>query len=167
MIFSIAGDIWRVNTDGGGLREMVRTTNENGGAASAPDFAPNGRQLAYVEGHRYVVIAMDLAADSFSEIRRIELFDKNPLTPTGADNFDIGPVAVHWSPDGTQLLVTRQRLAGSGMSDVLLMSADGSGRKTLLQTSAFIEARWSISRAPVQPSKAPNASIVVVDGEDG
>lgn len=164
-MFSIAGDIWRVNTDGSGLRPMVRGTN--GGAASAPDIGPDGRQLAYVEGQRYVVIARDLAADSLSEIRRVDLFDKNPLTPTGADNLDMGPIAVHWSPDGTQLLVTRQRLSGSGMSDVLLMSADGSDRKTLVSAGAFIEATWSISRAPVHPGEAPSASIVVVDGGDG
>jgi hypothetical protein len=167
IVFSIAGALWRVNTDGSGLRRIAGDGNAIRPAATAPEFLPDGRLLVYVEDHHYVVIAGAAAADPITEVRRIELFDKSPLTPTGADNWDIGPFAVHWSPDGGLLLVTRQRTDGSGYSDVLVMRPDGSERRTVLNAQqlapSFPEATWSASRAP--DPRPP--SIVVIGGANG
>jgi hypothetical protein len=167
IVFAIGGSLWRVNTDGSGLRRIVGADNENRPVATAPEFAPDGRTLAYIEGHRYVVIAGDPGADRLAEIRRIELFDKFPLTPTGADNWDIGPFAVHWSPDGSLLLVTRQRTGGSGHTDVMLMKPDGTERRTFLRAEqlapSFPEATWSANHAPAPQPPA----IAVVSGADG
>lgn len=167
IVFSIAGALWRVNTDGSGLRRIVGADNENRPVATAPEFSPDGRTLAYIEGHRYVVIAGDLGADRLAEIGRIELFDKSPLTPTGASNWDIGPFAVHWSPDGALLLVTRRRISGSGYTDVMLMKPGGTEQRTFLSAeqlaSSFPEATWSASHAP--DPRPP--SIAVVSGANG
>ena len=168
IVFAIGGGLWRVDTDGGGLRRLIGA----GGAAvldaSAPEFSPDGRLLAYIEGHRYIVIAGDVGADRLTEIRRVEMFDKFPLTPTGADNWNIGPFAVHWSPDGTLLLVTRRRTGGSGYTDVVLMKPDGTERRTVLTgeqlSSWFPEATWSASHAT---DPQPSPSVVVIGGSDG
>ncbi len=169
IVFSIAGALWRVNADGSSLRRVISANREIRPAVTAPEFSPDGRQLAYIEGHQYVVIAGDPGANQLAEIRRIDLFDKFPLTPTGADNWDIGPFAVHWSPDGGLLLVTRQRAqGGSGYTDVMLMKPDGSERRVVLTAQrlapSFPEATWSASRAP---DPRPPPSIVVVGGSNG
>jgi hypothetical protein len=76
------------------------------------------------------------------------------------------PRAVHWSPAGDWLLVTRQRCCGSGSADIMLVRSDGSEMRTIVDASrlpSFPEATWSEDRSP-----APRpASIVVVGGDDG
>jgi hypothetical protein len=73
----------------------------------------------------------------------------------------MGPVAAHWSPDGTRLLVTRQRLGGSGVADVLLMSADGTVPPPIIESGFFIEATW------VWGVASPSPVVLVVGGDDG
>jgi hypothetical protein len=167
IVFAIGGSLWRVNTDGSGLQRLAGANGAPLPDASAPEFSPDGRMLAYVEAHHSIVVVGDVANQHAVEVYRTDLNVKDPLTPTGADNNDIGPFAVHWSPDGSLLLVTRRRTGGSGYTDVMLMEPDGSARRTVLDAdhlaSSFPEATWSASRAP--DPRPP--SIVVVSGADG
>jgi hypothetical protein len=153
-----------VNADGSGLHRVPLADAH----ATAPEFSPDGRLLAYIEDHHSVVVIGDAGAERPAEVYRIDLFDQNPLTPTGADNLDVGPFAVHWSPDASLLLVTRQRTGGSGYTDVLVMKPDGSERRTLLDAEQLVpsspEATWSASHAP---DPRPPPLIVVVGGSGG
>jgi len=160
IVFSIAGALWRVNVDGSGLRRLA-------GASGAP--LPGASAPAIGQPEAGAPFAILPALDAIDIKKRIELFDKFPLTPTGADNWDIGPFAVHWSPDAALLLVTRQRAhGGSGHTDVMLMKPDGSERRTFLSAEqlapSFPEATWSASHAP---DPRPPPSIVVVGGANG
>jgi len=164
-VFAIGGKLWRVNAGGSGLR---RIPVADGASASAPEFAPHDGPLAYIEDHRYVVIIADPAADQLTEVNRLDLFDKSPLTPTGADNWDVGPFAVHWSPVGRLLLTTRRRVSGSGYTDVLLMKPDGTDRRTFLSAeqlvSSFPEATWEFHHPNVDLFMD---AVVIIGGADG
>ncbi len=135
--FSMQGNIYTVRPDGTELQRLLEPGNES---YSAPEFSPDGLQLAYiVDRHRVVVVD---TSDVSVVLSDIDLFlDRTPPTPIASD-FSMGPIAVHWSPDGTRLLVTRQRLGGSGASDVLVMNISGTELRIVLDAATFIEATW-------------------------
>ncbi len=131
------GNIYTVRSDGSELQRLLEPANE---AYSAPAFSPDGGRLAYIVDRKRVVVVD--ASDISTVLSDIDLYlDRTPPTPIASD-FSMGPVAVHWSPDGTMLLVTRQRLGGSGASDVLLMNVSGTELRSLLDAGTFIEATW-------------------------
>ncbi len=53
IVFAIGGSLWRVNTDASGLRRLVGANGAPLSDASAPEFSPDGRLLAYVEAHHF------------------------------------------------------------------------------------------------------------------
>ncbi|MCI0778283.1 MAG: hypothetical protein J4N95_08875, partial [Chloroflexi bacterium] len=135
--FSVEGNIYTVRPDGSELQLLLEPANES---YSAPEFSPEGERLAYIVDRNRVVVVD--ASDVSNILSDIDLFlDRTPPTPI-ASNWSMGPVAVHWSPDGTMLLVTRQRLGGSGASDVLVMNVSGTELRSVLDVATFIEATW-------------------------
>ncbi|MCH8009400.1 MAG: PD40 domain-containing protein [Chloroflexi bacterium] len=131
------GNIYAVRPDGSELQRLLGPDNES---YSAPEFSPDGQQLAYIVNRNRVVVVD--ASDASNILSDIDLFlDRTPPTPIASD-FSMGPVAVYWSPDGTMLLVTRQRLGGSGASDVLVMNVSGTELRVVLDAGVFIEATW-------------------------
>ena len=135
--FSMRGNIYTVRPDGSELQLLLEPANES---YSAPEFSPEGERLAYIVDRNRVVVVD--ASDVSNILSDIDLFlDRTPPTPI-ASNWSMGPVAVHWSPDGTMLLVTRQRLGGSGASDVLVMNVSGTELRSVLDVATFIEATW-------------------------
>ncbi|MCH8065537.1 MAG: PD40 domain-containing protein, partial [Chloroflexi bacterium] len=109
--FSIAGSIYTVRPDGTDLRQLLVAGVEQ---YAAPALSPDGQRLAYTVDRKRVVITD--ASDVASVLSDTDLFvDRTPPTPI-ASNMSMGPIAIHWSPDGETLLVTRQRLGGSGVS---------------------------------------------------
>ncbi|MCH8949738.1 MAG: PD40 domain-containing protein, partial [Chloroflexi bacterium] len=104
LAFSIAGSIYTIRPDGTDLRQLLIAGAER---YAAPALSPDGQRLAYIVDRKRVVVTD--ASDVASVLSEIDLFvDRTPPTPI-ASNWSMGPVAVHWSPDGTMLLVTRQR----------------------------------------------------------
>ncbi len=164
--FSFQGSIYIVRPDGSDLSSNLQTSE--GVEYSAPELSPDGQRIAFIINNRRVLVA---PADFGFIPTDVDLFVDRPPAPGGASNFSMGPVAVHWSPDSEQLLVTRQRLGGSGVSDVVLMDKDGGNQKTLLQSGMFIEATWT------QPGPAPSGpqpiggtretQKIIVVGADG
>ena len=135
--FSLRGNIYTVRPDGSELQRLLEPANES---YSAPEFSPDGQRLAYIVNRKRVVVVD--AGNVSNILSDIDLFlDRTPPTPI-ASNWSMGPVAVHWSPDGTMLLVTRQRLGGSGASDVLVMNVSGTELRIVLNAGVFIEATW-------------------------
>ncbi len=134
---SLRGNVYTMQPDGSGLQPLLGPDSVS---YSAPEFSPNGQRLAYIADRKRVIVVD--AGDMNNILSDIDLFvDRTPPTPI-ASNFSMGPVAVHWSPDGTMLLVTRQRLSGSGASDVLLMNVSGTDLRGILESGTFIEATW-------------------------
>ncbi|MCH7488200.1 MAG: PD40 domain-containing protein, partial [Chloroflexi bacterium] len=135
--FSIAGSIYTVRPDGTDLRQLLVAGDER---YAAPALSPNGQRLAYIIDRKRVLVTD--ASDVASVLSEIDLFvDRTPPTPI-ASNWSMGPIAVHWSPDGEMLLVTRQRLGGSGVSDVVVMNVSGTDLRIVLTSGLFIEATW-------------------------
>ena len=137
IVFSLQGNVYTVQPDGSGLQPLLGPDSVS---YSVPEFSPDGQQLAYIVDRMRVVVVD--AGDMNNILSDIDLFlDRTPPTPI-ASNWSMGPIAVHWSPDGTMLLVTRQRLGGSGASDVLLMNVSGTDLRVILESGTFIEATW-------------------------
>lgn len=151
--FSMRGNIYTVRPDGSELQRLLEPANES---YSAPEFSSDGQRLAYVVDRKRVVVVD--ASDVSNILSDIDLFlDQTPPTPIASD-FSMGPVAVHWSPDGTMLLVTRQRLGGSGASDVLVMNVSGTELRSVLDAGWFIEATWWR-----EPDGTPRVLVVGAD----
>lgn len=153
--------IWQVDADGSDLAQFARPLVS--GSLTSPTLSPEGDRIAYITAELEVVVApLDDAANPTA---RVDLVTDESV-PGAASDPSIGPSAVHWSPDGQWLLVTRQRIGGSGRADVMLVRPDGSDAHTIvdaLRLPSFPEATWSEDRSP---GGGP-PSLVVVGGADG
>ena len=164
LTFSASGSIWQVNGDGSALGRIVQQPDA-ATSFTSPTFSPDGEQIAYVASDGTVRVAE--AARPAEPATSINLYTDLSV-PSSASNWSMTPRAVHWSPDGAWLLVTRQRCCGSGAADIMLIRPDGSEKRTVVDASrlpSFPEATWSESRAPMR--EAREATIVVVGGPDG
>src|SRR5215218_3494908 len=97
-------DLWTVNWDGAGLKEITFSLGRDGDGTWSPD----GRRIAFEtdrNGRSDVYVA---SADGSGATR---------LTTEPA--FDLDPA---WSPDGTKIAFTSER---SGTRQIWLMNADG------------------------------------------
>jgi len=161
LTFSL-GAIWQANADGSEIAHVVRPPDASSSFTS-PTFSPDGNRMAYIASNREVWVAdTDTPADPDT---RIDLYT-DASEPPAASDWSMEPRAVHWSPDGEWLLVTRQRCCGSGSADIILVRPDGSEQQTIVDASrlpSFPEATWSED----QLSDPKAASIVVVGGSDG
>ncbi len=160
LAFSIAGSIYTMRPDGADLQQILIAGVEQ---YAAPALSPDGQRLAYIVDRKRVVVTD--ASDVASVLSEIDLFvDRTPPTPI-ASNMSMGPIAVHWSPDGEMLLVTRQRLGGSGVSDVLVMNVSGTDLRIVLESILFIEATWS--RFQQSSEDTQSLGILIAAGDAG
>lgn len=162
LAFTLYGDLLTVNVDGSNLARLAIPGVDHSVSLTSPSFSPDGSRLALIGDRRDVIVTDSDGAAS----RTIDLFVDRTVAGAASDT-SIGPVAVHWSPNGEWLLVTRQRIGGSGFTDVVVVRPDGSDLRTVIDEaevpSFFIEATWSKSRAP----GSGDASIVIIGGADG
>jgi tricorn protease len=107
VVFSFAGDLWRVGRNGG---EAVRLTS-GVGVASGPIFSPDGAQIAFTgeyEGNRDVYII----PASRGQPRRL--------------TYHPGPdIAVCWSPDGKQVLFRSTRTSYANFTRLFTVPVEG------------------------------------------
>lgn len=87
-----------------------------------PEFSPDGKKLAYVEGRRTIKV-MDLEGDQKTTTL---------LTPDDLFHMRDGDQYFRWSPDGKWLLIGWQPTLSNG--EILLMAADGSKRINLTES---------------------------------
>ena len=110
-------------------------------------FSPDGRRLAYVRASRQgeedystVIAIQDVATG--------EVVELDATRASGPDGYNEAP---RWSPDGTQLLFTREldrrrRLPTTALADTatFVVDADGSNLRQLVDTELFArDAAWS------------------------
>lgn len=103
-------EIFVINADGSGLRQLTSSQSEN----ADPSWSPDGSQVVFVSDrdgprHLYVVDAGGL------NLRR--------LTDDTVD--DQSP---HWSPEGDKIALVS---LGDNSADIFVINADGSGRTNL------------------------------------
>ena len=120
-----SADVWIMNADGSGLE---RVTDDL--ANWAPQFSPDGRQLAVQVNRDVVVIDLETG-----ERRQLTADQRDGMNPT-------------WSPDGRRIafVSTRNRRA-----EIFTMTADGGDQQVLVSMAAgnVIDPRWSPDGAHV------------------
>jgi dipeptidyl aminopeptidase/acylaminoacyl peptidase len=164
-------DIYVVNTDGSGLRNLTNTGDE---IETAPRWGPDGRTVSFersgaifvldVEGGRPRQLARGSGAQWSPDGERIA-FTRGTGRTTAVFSIDRdgsnlrrltpadGSVTSGWSPDGSRLLV--ERLPTSGRASVWVMNVDGSQRRRL---AAGRWARWSPEGSRIAFTRRRSAS---------
>ncbi len=126
-----AGDIYVMNADGSGLRNLTNTPDK---WEEAPDWSPNGQQIAFL----FVWFAGGGAA---AELYAMNADGSNPH-PVISGGPDLDP---RWSPDGQRIAFTSLRNASHKYNwNVFVVNADGSGLTQLTKDSNYhIAPVWS------------------------
>ena len=115
-------NLYVVNSDGSGLRNLTSKLGGRIGAGPASDSAwsPDGRMIAFVRLNTRLGVYV-VNADG-SGVRN--------LTPKPMEAY----AAPAWSPDGQKITFAGER---SGSSEIYLMNADGSGQRRLTRNLAY------------------------------
>jgi TolB protein len=133
--FNLEGDIYVVNSDGSGLRQVTSGPEKDRG----PSFSPTGTSLVFSR-----------SGVGASDIYTVDLDGSDLTQLTGAAGANYDPT---WSPNGRLIAFVSNR---SGSSHVWLMRADGSGQRILVAD------RPHRADGQVQPEFAPNSHRIVV-----
>jgi TolB protein len=163
-------DIFVMNTDGSGLRNVTNTATTSFDSTWSPD----GRRTAYLDGSPggaplYVVnadgtgkqrltgpVMVDLGSPSWSPDGRTLAFTGRGgdiytvhADGTGLRKLTAGPgwnVGSEWSPDGRRIVFSSSRDDPAHRTfDLFVMNADGSGQRNLTHTPGVSEhaASWA------------------------
>lgn len=124
------GQVWIVQRDGGGLREISSRHTPRGGGW--PEISPDGRTVLWVADMRgrLPIVATD-----------VESGESRELTPEPDARYE----AARWSPDGHRIAFASARDSGElRRNDIFIMNADGSGARNVSRHPAEdFDPRWS------------------------
>lgn len=109
-------DIWRMNSDGSGLRQVTRTTGDEGSAGWARD----GKRLLFGAGGTGILTVNP---------------DGSGLRKIMGDRLGADTLAALWAPDGERIAWTAKFEGGAG-SEIFVMNADGSELKKITEPLA-------------------------------
>ena len=113
-------EIFAVNPDGGGLKQLTFNTADD----YAPDHSPDGEEITFISDR-------DGASDDVDDIFEMDAdgSDQRNLTksPRADDSFSV------WSPDGEEVAFTSDR---DGNFEVYKMKDDGRGQRNLTRNPA-------------------------------
>jgi TolB protein len=118
------GDIYVVNADGSGVRNLTRSRADDAG----PSWSPDGRRIAFRRS------PADRFADGDIYVMNADGSGQRRLTRTPADDWEPS-----WSPDGRRIAFMRFR---GRDTDIYVTNADGSMQPRLVRKSGF-GPQWS------------------------
>jgi Tol biopolymer transport system component/DNA-binding CsgD family transcriptional regulator len=124
--FSAGGSIYTVRPDGSELHEIIAGDRQSVWNA-APALSPDGSQLAYTQDYNIWIANSDgSGAHELAGVRDLQTPPDN-----SADNFSTGAQSIAWSPDGKRIANVMGRIGGSGVQELWVMNANGSGQTKL------------------------------------
>ncbi len=128
-------ELWVVNDDKTGLREIYEDASATARTHSPPAFSPDGRWVAFQENVRLKKIDVDTG-------------DVVSLTDTETGHPD-------WSPDGTKIIYCNHR-----DSAIWIMNSDGTGKRRLFPNPGFeaCDPEWSPDGTKIAFSYAVEAN---------
>lgn len=121
-------DIWTVNPDGSGARQITTTPKWD----ILPDWSADASKIAFVSLREAGFQIWVMNSDSTGQRR---------LTEGGTSNY-----SPSWSPDGSQIAFTRYRSVGAELfSDLLVINSDGTGEHRIVGGNGefAFEPSWS------------------------
>ena len=138
---TVRGDIWVVNTDGTGMRQLTATSDVD---EAGPAWSPDGSKIAYGSG----------------DPTKLESYTLQVMNADGSGSGPLTGNVVHgqdprWSPDGSRIAFSV--FPGRANVDVAVMNADGSGVRKV--TSLLV--------AEGIPSWLPDGSLLYISGIPG
>jgi Tol biopolymer transport system component len=124
-------DIYVMNADGSGHRQLTRSPQQDGD----PVWSPDGRRLAFVRvrGGRSDVYVLDVDGSGLRRLAHAIAFRPMPGAPSSG--FGANPA---WSPDGRKIAFISNR---DGNDDIFVVNADGSGLRNLTRSQAHDRTR--------------------------
>lgn len=156
-------DIYRMNTDGSGLKNLTRRP----GTYGTPSLSPDGRTLVFDTYPGNDIWVMNVDGSGLAR-----LTNRNGGENEGRNS------QPRWSPDGTRIAFISDRgsFLGSSETDAFVMSADGSSPRNLSAqlgdavSSGVRLVRWSPAGQVVFETTAflngnPNHQVYVVNAD--
>jgi Tol biopolymer transport system component len=123
-------EIYAMNADGSDIRRLTK----NFGDDIAPSWSPDGKKIAFMgmAGDHWDIYVLDYKAAIISNQTN------EPVNLTGSDTDEYYP---SWSPDGSQIVFTRER---EGSFDIWVMDTEGQNECLLVSDTGRADAvGWS------------------------
>lgn len=162
-------NIYVINTDGSGLTQLTRDSGMNGSA----NWSPDGKLIAFSSSRDSFPQSKIWVMNADGSNQRIL---SNPQNTTGTGFGGGQPV---WSPDGTKILFTGQRICGrAAPGGIYVVNVDGGNSRLLTNDQkncgSYGSARWSPDGTKILAGFAPEqkgilelARQIVVMNADG
>ena len=118
-------DIFRINSDGGGLTQLTAHSATD----SSPAWSPDGRRIVFQSNRNgnYDIFVMNADGGGQTQLTANADYDGEPA----------------WSPDGTQIAFISKRTPGDVDYFLYVMNADGSGQHLLSPVPNSGRPAWS------------------------
>jgi len=120
-------DIYVVNSDGSGLRQLTHTNQFQNG----PSWSPDGKQIVFARGGSNTDYDLFVMNADGSQVEQLTRGPGNELSPA-------------WSPDDSKIAYLGSPTANSGPTEIVVMSADRTGARRLPIGAGYpSEVAWS------------------------
>jgi TolB protein len=133
-------DLWAMNLDGSGKKQLTNSYGYDGG----PVFSRDGKKIAWRAGHPETADARkkyaDLLNEDLTSPMKMELFvaDADGRNAKQITNFGCASFAPTFTPDGKQLLfASNKHECDSSKFELFLINIDGTGLKQVTNYGGF------------------------------
>jgi Tol biopolymer transport system component len=133
-------DLWTMNLDGSGKKQITKSEGYDGGAV----FSRDGKELAWRANHPATPESRkqyrDLLADNLTSPMKMELFvaDANGANAHAITNFGCASFAPTFTPDGKKILFSSNKHNCDGRKfELYLINVDGTGLQQVTDFGGF------------------------------